>query len=401
MGNRTIRAAIIGAGLGGLTAAVALTKMAGADVTVFEQARHLGEVGAGIGIAPNGQRGLDRLGLLEEVERVGAPTDGPGTYMNSDGTKVANIAWSDSAGRYRTFGAYRPDMIDILRNAIPRDIIRLGHKLTSIDASNSGVHLGFANGATAEFDVVVGADGVHSVVRDSMMKPSAPIYSGSIAYRGVLDASLIPADWPMERQVWMGGGKHFMCYPLRQRELLNYVGFVPRERSVKESWSSLGDVDELAAEFGGDEWDPRLRGLIKLIDKTFWWGLYDREPLPNWSRGRVTLLGDAAHAMLPHVGQGVNQAIEDAVSLATFLSNAEDADGIIRALKRYTSVRMQRAALLQASSRRTGSELNSQAEFGSIAKRNAEVRAGRDFRSSFVFDYDAIAVAEKTISRSK
>ncbi len=398
--NQSRRIAVIGAGVGGLTAAIALTRIAGAHVTVFEQARKLAEVGAGVTVAPNGQRGLDRLGLLDEVKLAGAAMEGPGVYLDADGTPIAEGAWTDSAGQYHNVGMYRPDLIDILTRAVPTGAIRVGHRLRSIHAVDSSIRLEFENGVTAEFDAVVGADGIHSVVRDSLMQPSNPVYSGSIAYRGVIDASTLPAGWPMKSQVWMGKGKHFMCYPLRQRKLFNYVGFVPRVKSVRESWSSAGDVSELAAEFTGEEWDPKLREFIKLINTTFWWGLYDREPLKNWSRGRITLLGDAAHTMLPHAGQGVNQAIEDSVTLALFLREAHGPNGIIDAFKRYTSVRMQRTAILQNSSRRSGSQFDSQGEWDDIRKRDADLRAGRDFRRSVVFDFDAAAVVEKTLKRS-
>lgn len=400
MVNHTTRVAIIGAGVGGLTAAIALTRIAGVHVTVFEQARKLAEVGAGVTVAPNGQRGLDQLGLLDEIKLAGAAMEGPGVYLNADGTPIAEGAWTDSAGHYKNVGMYRPDLIEILTRAVPSDAVRVGHRLTSIQTLDSSIRLEFENAVSAEFDAVVGADGIHSVVRDSLMQLSDPVYSGSIAYRGVIDASLLPAGWPMKSQVWMGKGKHFMCYPLRQRKLFNYVGFVPRATSVEESWSSPGDVSELAAEFAGAEWDPKLRDFIKLIDKTFWWGLYDREPLANWSRGRITLLGDAAHTMLPHAGQGANQAIEDSLTLALFLREADGPEGIIDAFKRYTSVRMQRTAILQNSSRRSGSQFDSQGEWDDITRRNADLRAGRDFRRSVVFDFDAAAVAAKTLKRS-
>lgn len=404
MANHTTRVAVIGGGMGGLTAAIALTRIAGVHVTVFEQARKLGEVGAGVTIAPNALRLLDRLGLLEEIKRTGAAMEGPGVYLDAKGTLIAEAAWEDSAKRYQNVGMYRPDLVDVLTRAIPDGALRLGHRLTSIQPVGSSVHLGFENGDNGEFDAVVGADGVHSVVRDSLMQLPDPVYSGSIAYRGVIDASLLPKGWPMKSQVWMGDGKHFMCYPLRQRKLFNYVGFVPSDRPLKESWSSAGDVSELAAEFGGEEWDPNLREFIKLIDKTFCWGLYDREPLANWSRGRITLLGDAAHTMLPHAGQGVNQAIEDSMTLAFFLREADasgGAEGIAEAFKRYTTVRMQRTAILQNSSRRSGSQFDSQNEFEDTRKRDAELRAGRDFRRSVVFDYDAVAAAEKTLKRMR
>jgi salicylate hydroxylase len=401
MQDHTTRVAVIGGGVGGLSAAIALTRIAGVHVTVFEQARKLGEVGAGVTVAPNAQRLLDRLGLLDEIKRAGAAMAGAGVYLDARGALIAEAAWEDSAQRYRNVGMYRPDLIEVLTQAVPADTIRLGHRLTSIEEAGSGVRLEFENGTSEEFDAVVGADGVHSVVRDSLMDVPDPVYSGSIAYRGVIDASLLPEDWPMKSQVWMGEGKHFMCYPLQQRKLFNYVGFVPSDKPLKESWSAAGQVSELAAEFGGEEWDPRLREFIGLIDKTFWWGLYDREPLSNWSRGRITLLGDAAHTMLPHAGQGVNQAIEDSVTLAFFVREAGGADDIPEAFKRYTAVRMQRTAILQNSSRRSGSQFDSQNEFENTRKRDTELRAGRDFRRGVVFDYDAVAAAEKTLKRMR
>ena len=399
MVNHTTRVAVIGGGLGGLTAAIALTRIAGAHVTVFEQARGLGDVGAGVTVAPNGQRVLDKLGVLEQVKRAGATPDGHGVYQDAMGNVVAEAAWEDSAKRYQNVGMYRPDLVDVLSQEVAPDTIRLGHRLTSIQTLDTGVRLEFENGVHDEFDAVVGADGIHSVVRDSLMQTPDPVYSGFIAFRGVLDAALLPDDWPMISQVWMGEGKHFMCYPLQQRKLFNYVGFVPSDRPLKETWSAPGDVSELAAEFAGEKWDPKLRNFIQLIDQTFWWGLYDHEPLTNWSRGRVTLLGDAAHTMLPHAGQGVNQAIEDSITLAFFLREAEDADEIAEAFKRYTAVRMQRTAILQNSSRRSGSQFDAQNEFEDIEKRDADLRAGRDFRRSVLFDFDAVAAAEKALKR--
>ena len=399
MVNRTTRIAVIGGGMGGLTAAIALTRIAGVQVTVFEQARKLGDVGAGVTVAPNAQRVLDKLGVLEQIKKAGATPDGHGVYQDAMGNLVAEAAWEDSAKQYRNIGMYRPDLVNVLAQEVASDTIRLGHRLTSIQAMDTAVRLGFENGIQDEFDAVVGADGIHSVVRDSLMQLPTPVYSGFIAYRGVIDADLLPEDWPMISQVWMGEGKHFMCYPLQQRKLFNYVGFVPSDRPLKESWSAPGDVSELAAQFEGEKWDPKLRRFIQLIDKTFWWGLYDHEPLSNWSRGRVTLLGDAAHAMLPHAGQGVNQAMEDSITLAFFLREAESADGIAEAFKRYTAVRMQRTAILQNSSRRSGSQFDAQNEFEDIKKRDADLRAGRDFRRSVVFDYDAVAVAEKALKR--
>lgn len=393
------RIAVIGGGMGGLTASIALTRLAGIQVTVFEQARQLGEVGAGVTVAPNASRVLDRLGVLERIKRVGAIPDGHGVYQDATGGLVTDAAWEDSAKQYQNIGMYRPDLIGALAQEVDPETIRLGHRLTSIETLDAGVLLEFENGAREVFDAVVGADGIHSVVRNAVGQFPEPVYSGYIVYRGVVDASRLPDDWPMISQVWMGDNRHFMCYPLQQRKLFNFVAGVPSDRPLQGPWSGPAEVRELSAEFAGDEWDPRLQSFIELIEKTFWWGLFDHEPLTDWSRGPVTLLGDAAHTMLPHQGQGVNQAIEDSMALATFLAAADTIADIPEAFRRYTAVRMQRTAILQNGSRRAGAMFDAQYEFANLEKRDADIRVGRDFRRSAVFDYDAEKVAQRALAR--
>lgn len=392
------RIAVIGGGMGGLTAAIALTRVAGVKVTVFERATKLGEVGAGVTVAPNAQRVLDKLGVLEKIERAGAVPDGHGVYQDAMGNIVTDAAWEDSAHRYRNIGMYRPDLINVLAQEVDPASICLGHELVSLQRLSSGIRVEFSNGAQENFDAVVGADGIHSIVRQSVAQFPEPVYSGYIVYRGVLDASLLPDDWPMISQVWMGNQRHFMCYPLQQRKLLNFVAAVPSDRPLHGPWSGPADVGELAAEFAGEGWDPRLQRFIASIEKTFWWGLFDHDPLTNWSHGPITLLGDAAHTMLPHQGQGVNQAIEDCMALATFLKAADGPGDIPEAFRRYTSVRMQRTAILQHGSRRAGAMFDAQHEFADLKKRDADLRVGRDFRRSAVFDYDALKVAEKALT---
>ena len=399
MALNTTRIAIIGGGMGGLTAAIALKRIAGVQVTVFEQASKLGEVGAGVTVAPNAQRVLEKLGVLEQVKRAGAIPDGPGVYQDSMGNIVTDAAWEDSARQYQNIGMYRPDLINVLAQEIDPETIRLGHRLASVQTLQQGVRVAFENGTTEDFDAVVGADGIHSVVRNSIAQFPTPVYSGYIVYRGVVDASLLPEDWPMRSQVWMGNQRHFMSYPLQQRKLFNFVAGVPSDRPLLGPWSGPAEVDELAAEFTGENWDPKLRHFIDAIDKTFWWGLFDHEPLTNWSHGPITLLGDAAHTMLPHQGQGVNQAIEDSMALAIFLKAAESPSDIPEAFRRYTSVRMQRTAILQHGSRRAGAMFDAQNEFANLRKRDADLRVGRDFRRSAVFDYDALKVAEQALNR--
>jgi salicylate hydroxylase len=315
------------------------------------------------------------------------------------GSMVTDAAWEDTAKQYRNIGMYRPDLIDVLAREVDPASIRLGHRLRAVETVQTGVRVEFENGTEDVFDAVVGADGIHSVVRKAVGQFPEPVYSGYLVYRGVVDASRLPADWPMISQVWMGDSRHFMCYPLQQRKLINFVAGIPSDRPLHGPWSGPAEVEELAAEFAGDGWDPKLQQFIGLIDRTFWWGLFDHEPLTNWSRGAITLLGDAAHTMLPHQGQGVSQAIEDSMALATFLAAADDVADIPEAFRRYTAVRMQRTAILQSGSRRAGAMFDAQHEFADLAKRDADIRVGRDFRRGAVFDYDAHKVAEQALTR--
>ncbi len=399
MVNQTARIAVIGGGMGGMTAAIALEKIAGVQATVFEQASKLGEVGAGVTVAPNAARVLDTLGVLDKIRNAGAVPDGHGVYLDAMGNMVTDAAWEDTAKQYQNIGMYRPDLINALASEVDPAAVRLGHRLKAVQQQGEGVRVEFENGVEEVFDAVIGADGIHSVVRQAIGQHPEPVYSGYMVYRGVVDASRLPADWKMISQVWMGNYRHFMCYPLQQRKLFNFVAGIPSDRPLNGPWSGPAEVSELAAEFAGDGWDPKLQQFIAAIEKTFWWGLFDHEPLANWSRGPITLLGDAAHTMLPHQGQGVNQAIEDSMALATFLNAADGIEDIPEAFRRYTAVRMQRTAILQNGSRRAGAMFDAQYQFVNLEKRDADIRVGRDFRRGAVFDYDAKKVAEKALAR--
>jgi salicylate hydroxylase len=202
--------------------------------------------------------------------------------------------------------------------------------------------------------VVIGADGIHSVLQGFVVAQAKPVFSGVVAYRG-----LVPRldEYPAgAMRMWVGQSKHFLVFPVRAGQLLNYVGFVPSDTSVRESWSAPGDPAALAAHFTG--WDPVIGAVIAAISgpggSGFQWGMYDRAPLPRWTSGRLTLLGDAAHPMLPHLGQGVNQALEDALALATLLGASASSAGVPRALAAYERLRRDRTARVQLGSRRQG-----------------------------------------------
>ncbi|MGH3421935.1 MAG: FAD-dependent monooxygenase, partial [Streptosporangiaceae bacterium] len=267
-------------------AAAALTR-AGIQASVYEQASALGEVGAGVLIGPNSVRLLHRLGLAEAIDAVGGWVGEGSTYYRHDGTRVAPVMTTDSSGWAAMYGMHRADLIDVLRRAVPDDRIHPGHRAVSFDQDADRARVVFENGAVAEADMVVAADGIHSALRRFVTEPTAPVFSGQISYRGVLDTSRVP--WWPERifQVWMGEGKHVIVFPVRAGRMLNFVCFVPAAQEMRESWSAPGDPDALRAAFEGFA-DP-VTSLLRQVDSTFWWGLYDREPLAEWTRGRLAL----------------------------------------------------------------------------------------------------------------
>ena len=219
---------------------------------------------------------------------------------------------------------HRADLVEMLADALPRGVVHTGHRCNGFEQIGTVARVLFANGAVAEGDLVIAADGIHSELQQNVTPPSRPVFSGSVAYRGVIAHERI-SHWPTDAWLmWLGKGKHFLTFPLRGGELINYVGFVPADEEMRESWSAPGDPEVLRREFAG--WDPRVELLLSQVQATFRWALYDREPLPTWILGRLALLGDAAHPMLPHLGQGANQSIEDGMALATILARANRCD---------------------------------------------------------------------------
>jgi salicylate hydroxylase len=351
-----LRAVVVGGGLGGMAAAVALAR-AGIDVQVHEQARQLAEVGAGVSLAPNGLRVLERLGVGEGVGRLGARH--VSTELKLSDGRPARHEPDQFARAGRNVGIHRADLLALLAGQLPPGTVRTGRRCTGFRQDADSATVVFAGGSTATADVVIGADGIHSVLQGFVVAPAQPVFSGVVAYRGLVPClEGYPAG---TMRMWVGHSRHFLVFPVRAGQLLNYVGFVPSGTSVRESWSAPGDPAALAAHFAG--WDPAAGEVIAAISgpggSGFRWGLYDRAPLPRWSSGRLTLLGDAAHPMLPHLGQGVNQALEDAVALATLLGASTGADGVPRALALYEALRRDRTARVQLGSRRNGAGYDS------------------------------------------
>ena len=382
--SERLTAAVVGGGIGGLAAAAALTR-AGIEASVYEQAPEIGEIGAGVLIGPNSVRLLHRLGLAEAIDEVGGWVGEGSTYYRHDGTKVAPVMTTDSSGWAAMYGMHRADLVDVLRRAVPGHRVHPGYRAVSFTQDAEKARVTFENGAVAEADLVIGADGIHSAMQPFVTEQATPVFSGQISYRGVLDTARVPW-WPKRIfQVWMGEGKHVIVFPVRAGKQLNFVCFIPADQAMRESWSAPGDPDALRAAFAG--FAAPVTDLLQQVDSTFWWGLYDREPLAEWTHGRLALLGDAAHPMLPHLGQGANQSVEDAFALAAVLGDASSAD-VPAALRRYAQVRRRRTDVVQANSRRNGErydQVNRTAD-----SRDRELIDTRKLRA-WLYDYDVEA----------
>jgi salicylate hydroxylase len=390
MSTSALRVAIIGGGIGGVAAANALLQR-GIDARVYEQAPALKEVGAGVALHPNGVRMMRRLGFGDDVARWGARWTDP-QFRHHDGRLIAPWWPSQTGERPEIYGMHRADLLQMLVSRLSPSVVHVDHRCVGFEQDENQAVVTFANAARAVADIVVAADGIHSTLQQYVTPPSTPLPAGSLAYRGVIPAASV--SWPagMMRN-WLGPGKHFLVFPVRANELVNYVGFVSTDTLATESWSAPGDPKALAREFAG--WDPLVEAIIAQVETTFWWGLYDREPLPRWTRGRLTLLGDAAHPMLPHVGQGANQAIEDGVALATVLATA-DRRNAPQALKMYERVRRERTARMQRSSRANGARY--EASSSDLSDRDRELsNQARD--RAWMWDCDAEAEAAAAIKQ--
>jgi 2-polyprenyl-6-methoxyphenol hydroxylase-like FAD-dependent oxidoreductase len=345
------RVAIVGAGVGGLAAAVALTRR-GVAVDVYEQAPGLRELGVGVHVAANGSRILHRWGLGDRLDAVAVRPDGLEVRDARDGHVLVRQslgpAWTTEFGApYYTVN--RSDLHRILAAELAPERLHLGRRLIGTRVGPDGVTMTFADGGTVEAAVLIAADGVHSRVRRTVAGDEQPVFSGTSAFRGLVPTATAPDLSPRTMYVWSGGPKRMLCYPVAAGRFFTFVGIVPDQRWQTESWTSPGDPDELRAAFAG--WTGEVTAILSAVSETRRWALYDREPLDRWGEGRCTLLGDAAHPMLPHHGQGVSQALEDAVALAHFLSSDADAE---RALRRYEALRRPHTAQVQLGSRDSG-----------------------------------------------
>ena len=341
--------AIVGGGIGGLTAAALLLR-AGFDVQVYEQAKMLGEVGAGINIGPNASRILHRMRIADELKGIGVK---PISFVQrrwEDGRVLLRSTLGE--GVETAFGApyytfHRGDLHRALSNAIPAERVHLAHRFTHLMDHGDRVEVHFENGSSISVDALIGADGIHSVVRHALFGPEKPHFTGCVAYRGLVPANrLRHLDLEFTNQIWMGPGAHFVHYFVSAGRVVNFVGITEQDSWLGESWVDRGDVADALSLFQG--WHDQVLTIIGATDERYKWALFDRSPLQRWSVGRVTLLGDACHPMLPFMGQGAGQAIEDGATLKGCL--LQFSNDIPAALQLYEQLRLPRASRLQGMS---------------------------------------------------
>ena len=307
----------------------------------------MSEVGAGIQVSPNASRVLHRLGLADALARMGVRPLHFHQRRWDDGRTLLRSPLGDAvvdAFGFPHYQTHRADLLAALVDALPKERLHVGHRLVSLVDHGDRVQATFQSGTAVEADVLVGADGIHSAVRGALFGPEDPAFTGCVAYRGLVPADrLRHLDLEVTAQLWMGPGRHFIHYYVQQRRLVNFVAVVDQDTWTRESWTDRGEIADALAAFEG--WHPQLHEILLAVDETFIWALFDRAPLDRWSSGRVTLLGDACHPMLPFMAQGAAQALEDGAALTACLAEEPD---VPEALRLYEAVRLPRASRIQA-----------------------------------------------------
>jgi salicylate hydroxylase len=346
MAHNDVEIAVVGGGIGGLAAAISLLQ-GGFDVHVFEQSRLMREVGAGLQVSPNASRVLHQLGLADELAKLGVRPLAFHQRRWEDGSTLLKTPLADTVVEvfgYPHYQSHRGDVLSMLVNAFPSERLHTGHRLTGFTDRADRVEAEFENGNRVTAKTLIGADGIHSTVGRLLFGAGQPRFTGCVAYRGLIPAERVKhLGIEVTAQLWLGPGKHIVVYYVAGKRLVNFVALIEQACWTIESWTERGDVNVLRSGFAN--WDSRLWDIIDTIDETFIWGLFDRAPLQHWSVGRVTLLGDSCHPMLPFIAQGAAQALEDGATLTACLKKYAD---IEEALRRYEVSRLPRATHIQS-----------------------------------------------------
>ena len=363
--------AIVGGGMGGLATAATLGQL-GIKVTIYEQAKEFTRIGAGIQMMPNSMKVLRQIGVEDRLRRTSFQ---PYSHLNREwdtGKIIRELPMPEDLYGAPYLCMHRADLTAALASAIPQGSLQLNKKLAGLEPKASGVKLNFEDGTSAEADAVVGADGVHSIVRDIIVGPDEPLHKGRIAYRAVFPSALLGGrDIGPSRTKWWGVDRHIVIYYVTAtKSEIYFVTSVPEPAGwlTRESWSAKGDVKELRSAYAGFHDD--VRAVLEACPDCHKWAILEREPLPRWSDGRVVLLGDACHAMTPYMAQGAATSIEDAAVLARCIK-AHDGDDLEAAFRLYEAVRKPRTSRIQA-----------------ISSANTWMKGGND-DTSWLYGYDA------------
>lgn len=402
MAARQLRIGIVGGGIGGLTFALALRRR-GLAADVYEQASELREIGAAVALSANATRELERLGCLSAIAALSTePSELIWRGWNDD-RRVAAFPVA-KGGSYRArfgapyFGIHRADLQRVLGAAHGPDRLHLGHRLMEVVENSNAIRLDFANGHSAEVDILIGADGVRSQVRRFIAGEERAAYSGTSAFRGIVPVRDLPSlPDPQAIQFWMGPNAHLLHYAIGPSgKDINYFAVVEGPKNwAYESWVAPVAHNEAVAAFAG--WHPAVVEMVSAVEHNVRWGLFTVRPLQKWQRGRAVLLGDAVHGMLPHHGQGANTTIEDAITLAELLpvKRMEDFD---EAIQNYQTLRRARTRIIQRSSRATNAVLHLPDD--AITDRAARL-AQFPQRFGWIHEFDALAaVTEQSASNA-
>ena len=342
---------VIGGGIGGLAAAAFLQR-AGRRARVYEQANELRPVGAGLVVSPNAVRLIRRLGVNDDLQRDAIALEVGWEFRR---WRDGSVLFAQELGEQcrRLYGedclvAHRADLLAALVAAVDPECLVLGKRCVGVEQRADDVLVTFQDGTSTTAAVVIGADGTHSAVAPAVVPAPEPVFARLCAYRCLVPAEAAPdfARRPVQT-LWVGPGRHVVHYPISGGALINIVAYVPETDWAVESWSAQGRVEDVAAEFA--TWDPRLSSLIEASPSAGRWAVFQRDPLPRWVGGSVALLGDAAHPMVPFLGQGAAQAIEDAAVLARCL--VDGGTDVPNALRAYQDMRIERATAVQLGSR--------------------------------------------------
>ena len=343
--------AIVGAGIGGLTAAASLIRL-GFKVDIYEQAAQFAPIGAGIQLTANAMKALGGLGLVEQLRREGfAPAAFHSREWNTG--VVTNVLTMGQPLEQR-YGApdlmiHRARLHSALAALVPPGRVHFGKKLVASEQNRSGAALAFADGSRIEAALGIGADGIHSVVREAMFGAEQPRFTGRVAYRTTYPTARIEGIDIDERAKWWGPDRHVVHYfTTANKDEIYFIAVTPEPDFHVESWSAKGDKDALLAAFAG--FHPRVLAILAAAPELRKWALVERDPMPSWGKNNIVLLGDACHPMPPYMAQGAASAIEDAVVLARCLDRFA-CDGIFTALAAYAASRKERTARMQLTNR--------------------------------------------------